>query len=455
MPKADASQTASYKYSPIDFLLFALMAAYGTAFSFIGNIRFVELIVVLIAIPFAALAYKGLNPKLRILFFLFLFTAFIHILSDIYNNSNAEDAAKRAITYLFLAVLMVALNFLANNRLGRLRIIVLGYCLSYVVILFLGTSVSENYNTLPWRLGLGMAVTIAICVALSFGSLVSKFAPLALLTLAGVHIVMQSRSLALITALAAVLVFLSVFVKGKGKRGSDNKNTLIAALTTAFLVIAGYAGAKTATTLQLFPFNLQQKMELQLAHPDGLLAASRPEAMAAVYAISKRPISGYGSSGSDYDVIRYYSFLKASSYFGQESFDILVEQSLNSRKLSGLPSHSHLLGAWTDAGFFATFGWFFVLWICFQTITIVFFRPSPWSSLAFLLSLATIWDVFFSPGPERFDMAIRLIVITLILHRIRELSANQNEKRIRRQERPGRASVSGSSLAKDSRKFYS
>ena len=79
--------------------------------------------------------------------------------------------------------------------------------------------------------------------------------------------------------------------------------------------------------------------------------------------------------------------------------------------LQGIPSHSHLFGAWADAGIFAALSWFFVLWIDLKMLARLWRWGHPLAPLFVFVGIATLWDVLFSPGPIRLDIAIRLVIM--------------------------------------------
>src|SRR3546814_6061960 len=66
---------------------------------------------------------------------------------------------------MFIAILL-ACKLLSLAEWTRLRWILAGYCLSWLFIYFVGTSAAEYYQDNPWRLGLGWAFTLAICLGL-------------------------------------------------------------------------------------------------------------------------------------------------------------------------------------------------------------------------------------------------------------------------------------------------
>jgi hypothetical protein len=128
---------------------------------------------------------------------------------------------------------------------------------------------------------------------------------------------------------------------------------------------------------------------------------------------------GYGSTGFDLDVLGYYAELSASQFLWTESYSGAYYESLNENDSIGLPSHSLLLGAWVDAGFLASIVWFFVLALAFYVLGRATIWNNPNEPLFVFVAITTIWDVLFSPGPDRVDMSIRLMILVFAVEFMR------------------------------------
>jgi O-antigen ligase len=234
----------------------------------------------------------------------------------------------------------------------------------------------------------------------------------ALIGIAIVHIALGSRSLAGITA-ATGLLALCTLAKSSDAPSPYKPGVILASALAALVIVTGaYYGAKLATEARLLPEDVQTKMELQFSSPYGLIAAARPDAAAALYAISKRPITGHGSTGQDPDVLVFYAVVASSSFIERENHDAIQANQLGREFKGGTPAHSHILGAWADAGVFATFCWIAVLVLASKVLARVALWKHPLAPLYTFIAMTTIWDVLFSPGPHRMDIAIRLMILT-------------------------------------------
>lgn len=391
--------------------LAVLFAFYGPALNLVGELRYVEIIVLVLLFFNAGTAFRYIGAWERRLVTLFGVAALAQIGSDIINDAQVSGTLKRAGTYLVLALLVVAIKWLGRGDPRRILFILSGFCASWVSALYIGQAGSANYASQPWRLGLGMAVTLAVCVVIAGIPPARRWGALALLVLAGVHLVMQSRSLAITTGLTGVLALIAQLRGHRPPLAFRPVVVVAAAAAAALAMFSVYEALRYAVEHNMLPTELQEKMETQARNPHGILAAGRPDTVAAMYAVTKQPLIGFGSTNVDPDVYAYYLDLAWSSYHEQANYEGLLQNAWTREWTLGTPSHSHLLGAWVDAGVLAALCWFAVLLLALEIIVRMSVWQHPMQPLFVLIALATMWDVLFSPGPQRLEMAIRLTVL--------------------------------------------
>ncbi len=396
-------------------LLFAVMAFYGPALTALGQLRYVEILIVSVLLLKLPDAWREMLPRERWITYLFGITAGSQVLSDLYNDADINSTLKRAGTYLIMAALIIALRWIIGDRKHRLQWLLLGYAASYVMIIFIGGAegaIGEIYTEQPWRLGLGFAVTLAVCILTTLVKRLQFAGPWLLVLLAVIHLFAGARAMALFTLIAAVCSLVGVTTGSSRPPKPGFFRTLTLLFLASVAAVFAYIGMVIATNNRWMPTEeLQQKMEMQLDSPYGLLAAARPDTAAALFAISKNPVVGYGSSGYDYEVYRFYSMVSASSFFGTSGYDSILQSQLNKEWELAIPSHSHIFGAWVDAGFLACISWLVVLWMSiFVLLQSVQFK-SEWAALFCFIAANNMWDLPFSPGPIRMDMALRIVVL--------------------------------------------
>ena len=400
------------------YWLFTLFAAYGPSLNVVGEMRYVEILVLgLLFLNLREVRFLG-RWEMRFVG-LFMFTAVVQLIADLVNDFPGEASLKRVVTYILMALLVMALKFLSRADPDRIRFILAGYCVSWAVVAVFGLPTpSAMYLVIPWRLGLGTAMTMLLCLLITTFPRPQWLGGLALLIMASIHVVEESRSMAGITAVTGLLaLWASIYGKAIPARIKPANLTLFTMLAIGGM-LAGYQGLKFATDSHLFPPNLQTKMALQMSSPYGLLASARPDTAAALYAISKRPILGFGAGNPDVDVAAFYSEVAASAYLQQQNHEGVMLGILDEQETLGIPSHSHLFSAWAEAGIFATPCWIATLALCAFVLLRTSFWRNEWMPLFVFVAVTTVWDVLFSPGPNRMDMAIRLMILVYAVNMV-------------------------------------
>ncbi len=394
------------------FLIFGLFAAYGSAFNFAGQLRYVEAILLIIGLC----SYNKFSSRVDLLEWkvsaLFLVTALVQLLSNIVNEAPMSSTIARVGTYVLLAALIPIIAVIVDRDWRRLLAVVCGFGFSFIFIYWTGGAVSEAFDQLPWRLGLGAAVTLLTVSAFAVAPQARLFLTLGLFGLAALHIYFESRSLAAITFTVAIYCFLSIFAAKPYAAAFKVPALLSIVLAICFFSYAAPTAFSWLANAKLLPENLVTKNQLQAANQYGLLAAARPDTFTALYAISKRPILGYGSGVFDPEVFSFYAEVNAASYKDAQLSRNVFKSIYQQDWLQGIPSHSHLFGAWADGGIFAAASWLFVIWLSLKMLAQLWRWGHPFAPLFIFVGLETLWDVLLSPGPIRLDIAIRSIIIS-------------------------------------------
>lgn len=429
-----ASHTAQARRSLSrgDLLLFLLFCAYGPSFSFAGQLRYVEaLLVVWALLRFSGvfLSLKGTALNLTMLFGL---AGLIHLASGIFHGSPTTAIVARSGTYLLLAALIPILIALVRDDMRRLLFILTGYCASYVVLLFVGSSTSAHYAEVPWRLGLGFAATVALAALFAVRPRYLPLAPTAFLGLALFHIVMESRSMAAMSICAGLFVLLSNRIAADRPRQARFGEVVVA---ICGLLVFGWIGLQVLLALAeagWLPERVAAKLLAQASHSAGIVAAARPDTVTALFAITQRPLFGYGPGVVAPEVFAVYVRLSSEALFSGALSSELMQDRMNMDWSLGTPSHSHLFGAWADAGVLAALCWIAVLGLAAVVLVRGFGLRDRFVPLFSLIAIATVWDVLFSPGPHRMDIALRIVVLLAALDHFRGREAESVSRRARR-----------------------
>ena len=133
---------------------------------------------------------------------------------------------------------------------------------------------------------------------------------------------------------------------------------------------------------------------------DGLISA-RGDALQSIYAISKKPLVGYGSYAKDrYGIINKYNYRR----------DIVSD--FNDDDL--IPGHSYILGAWVYSGIFGFCFFAYILKFLLKSIKsgwMLYYGNfvGPWMYVMLMM----IWDILFSPFSDRINLLFFIISLMI------------------------------------------
>jgi hypothetical protein len=268
-----------------------------------------------------------------------------------------------------------------------------------------------------WKFAAGQAVTVLALAALDrYGKLGRAVAPVALVLLAGLHLALGSRGLALFSliTLAGLLA-----APGRGRRLPRGRLALLAVGSVAggLLLQSAYISLAESGKLGV---NEQVKVGLQTGDY-GLLVGARKDAVFLVAAIARSPVVGWGPTApATVEVKTAAARWLADHGYGLENYDyftlILPDM---------LYLHSELLGAWVTAGVLAVPFWLLALVLLWRAML----RAMAARRLAesFLLVVG-VWHVFFSPLGDvtRVHLAVMLGLALSVLSNPPEADGEQD-----------------------------
>jgi len=257
-----------------------------------------------------------------------------------------------------------------------------------------------------WKFGLGGPVTGLLICLLCLGYFrrrpMLSLSLLSALTFA--HMMLGARSASLIVfATTACLAIHALRVHGFMRSRSSLllwSGTVFAASGVILWFIysisldSRYAG-----------IDLRAKHELQSQAKGGILVGGRSEFLIAMRAIYDSPLLGHGS------------WAKNAKYANMD----LAEYGLDRRDGSGvnlIPTHSHIFGAWVEAGILGGLFWLVVLALTLRGLLSVFRWSHSLTPLVVFTAIGLLWSIPFSPFgfEDRFFMAFE---ISIILYQLR------------------------------------
>lgn len=220
---------------------------------------------------------------------------------------------------------------------------------------------------------------------------------------------MGYRSYAGICFLTAVYLFIQWLwnIKDKQKVKFTSKNLLLivlACIAASFIFLKTY---EHMAQQGILGEKARQIYEQQVSGELGLLIGGRSEILVSCRAIMESPIIGHGSWAKDYRYANELIYLKRMlGYYPGKSNDLGL-----------IPSHSHLFGAWVEAGIVGAVFWVWVLSLPIRGMVMLIRTNEMLTPLFAFYSFLLIWHILFSPfGAElRFMIPYYIIVMMSFL----------------------------------------
>lgn len=330
------------------------------------------------------------------------------VCSDMVNGTLPTDFMRGWARLIFFAVNIAVIAFLSGLKLDRLAAFFAGYALS----LMLASYQERNEFLSEWKFGYGPALTmlVAILIGLLKSERVNRIGGIAFVLLGIVHLQANARSLGGITLLIGLLSLLATYFRDNLQEGGVFSVKFFLPVAIAMFGIyqvysigasSGWLGEKS-----------RDKYEKQTAGGRNILSGGRMEYTIAIPAILEAPVLGYGSWARHPEYVKKYIYINGidpNTYDAEYLMD-----------LGTIPTHSHILGSWAEAGAAGGLFWILVLWLALRT----FYRMLGHERLPYRLFLLFvlvffIWDILFSPfGLERRVTDPAMIMVITAMQRL-------------------------------------
>jgi hypothetical protein len=250
-------------------------------------------------------------------------------------------------------------------------------------------SPSKFAAILPWKFGYGASVTLLVACVLSLNSNGGRWRPAILLLIAiGVYSFSQgARSLAGITVFAALsFMLLSSSQRTGGRKGVGVAVAILFVIAgSGYGVFEGYTWAAKEGALGQ---DAKAKFDEQSRSSLSFLLAGRSEAIISTRAILDSPIIGHGSWARNRDYVAEHKRLLRQ--YGMEEAGDWDKSDL-------IPTHSHLLGAWVEAGILGAAFWLWCLYLIGRAAFAVVRSEALYTPLTLYVMMTLGWAIFFSP----------------------------------------------------------
>ncbi len=358
---------------------------------------FVSELVLLGLLPFLYLARGRMlaAPLPRTLLALGVLWLASQMLTDTVRETEFRDYARGwARISFFLANFCVLYMLLYGSR---QRIVLFGLGIAVGGYLTFWLNSSEYADSLPWKFGVGYATTMLAVLVTQWraypANLILRALPL--LSVGVVHLTLGFRSMMGVLILSLVYMAAQWMV---GRRRVVPAPSPLRGLL--FLVVCAVIGVGTIQFYEIAAESgyLDERSTLTYERQNvgefGILLGGRSEILASSRAVMDSPILGHGSWASNPD---YAAYLLDARVLGYDTpLSIGLEKEL-------IPSHSHLMGAWVEAGILGAVFWAWVAFLCLRVIARAYLIRDRMVILIAFIAFSLLWDIAFSPfgGSQR------------------------------------------------------
>ena len=375
----------------MDVMVFLIPATQFFELKIVGRLFLSDMLLALI-LPILLLDYgQRLRAHLPMIFIsLALLWLSGQVVTDIIRGTVFSDYARGWAKIGFTLINFCALYLLLYGHKRRLILYAVGLATGGLISYFVNPSpYAADY---PWKFGYGAPITwflILLAVEIIRRRRMGSYIATGILVgAAALNIFMGFRSLGGICFLSASFVFMQT---QWGERLANVRTRPRQVLLVGLVLVA--AGIVVinmydyAAGSGLLGEGARGNYEMQASGKYGLLIGGRSEVLVSSRAILDSPFLGHGSWAKDdqYSTLLFELRQQAGYVGGADDEEDLI------------PTHSHLLGAWVEAGLSGA-----IFWACILCLPMfVLFRPHRevdcMAPLSAFVAFMLIWDILFSP----------------------------------------------------------
>lgn len=392
-----SSSHLSGKEAAVRILCFAIPVLIAIEVPGLGTIYLAELC--LIGLLPVLLVMRGkalLSGPLGLILLMGMIYFGTQVITDIIRETPFGDYARGWSRIMFFLMSFVSCFLLTAGNRARI--------LCYAGGLVLGSTIylltHNPLDTIGWKFGFAGSTTtlmlmgfMVIPVLRSPRSLVG---PMIMVALGIFSAFMDFRSWGGILMVSAAFLSVPAILRLFGLRPkplSYGRMLIVGML----LLGAAFGALKTygwAAESGLLGEKSKDKYEAQSALGDiGIVLGGRNESLVTVQAIMDSPLIGHGSWAKD----RYYAELRQLMLYKLGFLNRFIEPENDL-----IPTHSHLLGAWVEAGLGGALFWLVILGMIMATLRRLYASNDKMRPYLTFLMFLFIWDILFSPfGAQR------------------------------------------------------
>ena len=383
---------------------------------FVGTLYLHDILtpILLVGLLFFSGNETSLRP-LRTALWLILIWLLGAMVTDLIQVTPFEDYSRGWSRIILLGMNIITFWLLSKGRMSVLIAYVAGLGVQSLLLPLFATEEDFGVNE-PWKFGIGAGLAILGAATASIPRIATTFGPkLPALYLAGIAALSlwyNGRSLFAIFALSSACVLLMDFVSRR-PRITQRINRV----SFTLMALAGIFATQVLTAVYSFFASsgllgdaALQKYLNQSQADVNLLVGGRPESLVSIQAIIDSPIIGHGSWARD----QHYTFLLVSR---MQEVGLYADAQGVLRGEGLIPTHSHLFGAWVEAGIAGAPMWLWAIFLSAAVLFALFKSGKAPDALVVLTAFLVFWDVLFSPfaATARFQKAGQICLLIAAL----------------------------------------
>ena len=330
------------------------------------------------------------------------------VITDIIRETPFTDYARGWSRILFLLFSFVSTYLLIGNDRARL----LCYACGLVVGSFLFLIINNPLSAIGWKFGVAGPTTTLILIGFSLVPILrspsSLVGPALLVALGVFSAFMSFRSWGGILMLSAAFLAMPAILRLFGLKPKPLSYSRMLAMGFV-LFAAGFGAIKLyglAAESGMLGEKSKDKYETQSALGDlGILLGGRSESLVTVQAIQDSPLIGHGSWAKD----RYYAELRQLMLYRLGFVNRFIEPDNDL-----IPTHSHLLGSWVEAGVGGAVFWVGMLALIIAALRRLYASDDPLRCYLVFLMFLFIWDILFSPFGAQRRLTNGFLMVTVL-----------------------------------------
>lgn len=330
------------------------------------------------------------------------------VITDVIRETPFTDYARGWSRILFLLFSFVSTYLLIGYDRARL----LCYAGGLVVGSALFLLANNPLSAIGWKFGFAGPTTTLVLIGFSLlpvlRSPTSLVGPAIMIALGAFSAYMNYRSWGGILMLSAAFLSIPAILRLIGLKPKPLSYGRMLVMGVV-LMATGFGALKLygiAAESGALGEKSKAKYETQSAIGDlGILLGGRSESLVTVQAIQDSPLIGHGSWAKD----RYYADLRQLMLYRLGFVNRFIEPETDL-----IPTHSHLLGSWVEAGVGGALFWVGMLGLIIAALRRLYASDDPLRPYLVFLMFLFIWDILFSPFGAQRRLTNGFLMVTVL-----------------------------------------